>query len=104
MNFSKLTPNLCAVAVGDRTIRVWDTSDENDFRRSTTHWSGLQSEVTCVCWHPTNDGFVAYGTADGSVGIFDVLKDKNTPFRSEINNSIRHIEFRNKNTKKLFTK
>ena len=98
MNFSKLTPNLCAVAVGDRTIRVWDTSDENDFRRSTTHWSGLQSEVTCVCWHPTNDGFVAYGTADGSVGIFDVLKDKNTPFRSEINNSIRHIEFRSKNT------
>ena len=58
MNFSKVTPNLCAVAVGDRTIRVWDTSDENDFRRSTTHWSGLQSEVTCVCWHPTNDGLL----------------------------------------------
>ena len=26
------------------------------------------------------------------------MKDKNTPFRSEINNSIRHIEFRSKNT------
>jgi WD40 repeat protein len=97
MNFSKVMPNLCAIAVGDRTIRVWDTSDDSDLRRSTTHWNGLQSEVTSVCWHPTKDGFLAYGTSDGSVGVFDVLKDKNHPFRNETNSSIKNIEFRNGN-------
>ena len=48
LSYSPVTPNLCAVAVGDRTIRVWDTSEEDDPLRSTTHWSGLQSEVTSM--------------------------------------------------------
>ena len=30
ISYSSVTPNLCAVAVGDRTIRVWDMSEEDD--------------------------------------------------------------------------
>ena len=84
ISYSSVTPNLCAVAVGDRTIRVWDMSEEDDPLRSTTHWNGLQSEVTSICWHPSREGFVAYGTNDGKIGLFDVLKDKNIPSQTQI--------------------
>ena len=98
LSYSPVTPNLCAVAVGDRTIRVWDTSEEDDPLRSTTHWNGLQSEVTSICWHPSREGVVAYGTNDGKTGLFDVLKDKNVPFPNMSNSPVRHVEFRNDNT------
>ena len=98
ISYSSVTPNLCAVAVGDRTIRVWDMSEEDDPLRSTTHWSGLQSEVTSICWHPSREGFVAYGTNDGKIGLFDVLKDRNIPFPNTNTGAVRHVEFRNDNT------
>jgi WD40 repeat protein len=38
-------PNLMAAAVGDKTIRIWNTGRPADPYKSTTVWKGMQSKV-----------------------------------------------------------
>lgn len=47
---SETDPGKLAVAVGDNTIRVWDTANtqSNHGYDCAMLWKGLQSKVTCV--------------------------------------------------------
>ena len=36
--------------------------------------------MTAVAWNPWIEGFLAYGTEDGKVGVFEVETGKNTQF------------------------
>ena len=33
--------------------------------------------VTAVCWHPRQEGLLAFGTAEGRVGVYDVFAVRN---------------------------
>eukprot|EP00898_Chlorokybus_atmophyticus_P004873 jgi/Chlat1/5387/Chrsp35S05218 len=67
-----------AVACGDNTIRVWNPSDPNNPYHSILLWRGLQSKVTAVAWHPTQEDVIAFGTASGHVGYCDVRAERST--------------------------
>ena len=78
---SLLTPNFIFMAIGDKSIRTWDTSSLQDPRRSKLHWKGLQNEVTSLTCHPHREGMVIYGTSVGRVGLYDTIHEVNTPFK-----------------------
>ena len=58
-----------AVAVGDKTIRLWDTSPDVSTYEVDSLWKGLQEKVTAVAWHPAVAGMLAYGTEQGKIGV-----------------------------------
>ena len=65
-----------AIACGDSLVRIWHT-DVTTAYDCEALWKGFQCRVHCVAWHPEEDGMLAYGLDDGSVGVYDVTKDKN---------------------------
>jgi hypothetical protein len=79
-----------AAGVGDKTIRLVDTaawvaqsgsssssSGSSSGAPPLLLWRGLQSMVTAVCWHPRQEGLLAFGTAEGRVGVYDVFAVRN---------------------------
>lgn len=48
LSISPLNPNKVAVAVGDKTIRVWHYNSKKNPFDTTLYWKGLQSKVTSV--------------------------------------------------------
>ncbi|XP_048244264.1 gem-associated protein 5-like [Haliotis rufescens] len=76
METSPLDPGRVAVGVGDNTIRVWNTNNKVNPFDINTLWQGIKSKVTSLCWHPTKEGQLAFGTDHGSVGIYDVMTNK----------------------------
>jgi WD40 repeat protein len=96
MDVSTLSSNFVCIAVGDKTIRVWDRSSKNDYCRSSVHWVGLQSDIVTLCWHPTTEGWIGYGTLDGRVGLFDVEKEKNHTYECAYtqNSAVAHVGWR----------
>ena len=64
------------VAVGDQTIRVWNTGHPTDLYDCTSLWRGLQTKVTCVKWHPVADGRLGFALDDGRVGVYDTFSGR----------------------------
>jgi hypothetical protein len=60
--------------VGDKTIRLWNTGRPGDAYSSITIWKGLQAKVTCVSFHPSEEGVLAYGCENGKIGVYNTLK------------------------------
>ncbi|XP_076446765.1 gem-associated protein 5-like [Babylonia areolata] len=73
---SPIDPGRVAVGVGDSMIRVWNTSNKSNPYDISVVWQGIKSKVTAVAWHPTREGWLAFGTEDGRVGVHDVLSHK----------------------------
>eukprot|EP01043_Picozoa_sp_COSAG02_P047175 COSAG02_NODE_4493_length_5296_cov_4.452761_3_plen_811_part_00 len=89
IKFAPTDPNRMAVAVGDKSIRVWrrsklpvmgslniDEATEQvvsqqgpDFDVSFL-WKGVREKVTALCWHPTDETKLAFGLDDGAVGVY----------------------------------
>ncbi|KAM4748780.1 gem-associated protein 5 [Rhinophrynus dorsalis] len=74
--FSPVAIGCLAVGVGDSMIRVWNTLSVVSAYDVKTLWQGIRSKVTALCWHPTKEGSLAFGTDDGKVGIFEVYSNK----------------------------
>ncbi|XP_041050023.1 gem-associated protein 5 [Carcharodon carcharias] len=74
--FSPVNIGSLAIGVGDSMIRVWDTMSLQSSYDIKTFWQGIKSKVTSLCWHPTKEGTLAFGTDDGKVGIFEIYSNK----------------------------
>jgi gem associated protein 5 len=35
--------------------------------------NNIKSEITQICWHPTKENIIAFGTKDGKVGLIDTM-------------------------------
>lgn len=98
---SPCDPGMLAIAVGDNTIRIWNTESaiedpfslKSDVYKSKLFWKGLSSKITCTRWHPKEVGILAYGTEDGHIGIIDVYSSKNTLFTHYHQSSIYDLQF-----------
>ncbi|NWU36840.1 GEMI5 protein, partial [Hylia prasina] len=79
--FSPVDIGSLAIGVGDSMIRVWNILSISNNYDVKTFWQSIKSKVTALSWHPTKEGFLAFGTDDGKVGIFDTLANcaKNKP-------------------------
>ncbi|KAK7873397.1 hypothetical protein R5R35_000194 [Gryllus longicercus] len=75
---SPIDPNRIAFGVSDAVIRVWNLSSSSAFDVSFL-WQKVRGKVTSVAWHPTQESRLAFGTAEGRVGIFDTLNSNKPP-------------------------
>lgn len=57
-------------------IRVWNTLSIKNNYDVKHFWQGVKSKVTALCWHPTKEGCLAFGTDDGKVGLYDTYSNK----------------------------
>ncbi|XP_071951268.1 gem-associated protein 5-like [Antedon mediterranea] len=69
-------PGRLAIGSGDNLIRIWNTSSLANQHDISTFWQGIKSKVTALSWHPKIEGWLAYGTDDGRVGIYGVFSNK----------------------------
>ncbi|XP_060692934.1 gem-associated protein 5 [Hemiscyllium ocellatum] len=74
--FSPVNIGSLAIGVGDSMIRVWDTLSLQRAYDIKTLWQGIKSKVTALCWHPTKESSLAFGTEDGKVGIYEIYSNK----------------------------
>ena len=88
IKFAPTDPYRMAVAVGDKSIRVWRRNKPMVGNASTSAateqlvspqgpefdvsflWKGVKEKVTALCWHPTDETKLAFGLDDGAVGIY----------------------------------
>ncbi|XP_069679265.1 gem-associated protein 5 [Periplaneta americana] len=66
-----LDPNRIAFGVGDGMIRVWDLSNSTTLE-ITLLWQKIKGKVMALAWHPAKEGWLAYATSEGRVGLYDV--------------------------------
>ncbi|KAJ8348614.1 hypothetical protein SKAU_G00272030 [Synaphobranchus kaupii] len=76
LSFSPVGTGCLALGVGDSMIRVWSTLSIQNQYETRTFWQGIKSKVTALCWHPTKEGSLAFGTDDGKVGIYEAYSNK----------------------------
>ncbi|KAK1932004.1 Gem-associated protein 5 [Phytophthora citrophthora] len=88
--------SVVAAGIGDQTIRLWDlntkTGSESDYQCDLL-WKGLQSKVTCICWHPFQRSVLAYGMEDGRIGIYDTQNKKYNHFHSSHNQEVLQLQW-----------
>eukprot|EP00002_Diphylleia_rotans_P016843 TRINITY_DN3271_c0_g1_i2.p1 TRINITY_DN3271_c0_g1~~TRINITY_DN3271_c0_g1_i2.p1 ORF type:complete len:1201 (+),score=169.36 TRINITY_DN3271_c0_g1_i2:60-3662(+) len=93
LDFCPSDPRKCAIAVGDMTIKIWNTSSRNNPFEMTSIWKGLQSKIVEVSWHPTEDHLLAYGTEDGRIGLVDIYRSKIMPATSYHQGSVQTLDW-----------
>lgn len=94
LSFSNLYHGRLAIAVGDSTLRVWDRDTPGELYAVTTLFKGLHGlKLTSVAWHPLDDALLAYGTHAGTVGIYDVVKNKVTALPHAHAGAVTTLEF-----------
>ncbi|KAI9339130.1 quinon protein alcohol dehydrogenase-like superfamily [Pilaira anomala] len=80
-----------AIGMGDNSIKLWNFSNagsimkknvNHDYYSANVLWKGLQGKIEKISWHPTKEGFLAYGNEYGHVGIYDTFNSRHIPFRS----------------------
>ena len=85
VKFAPSDPYRMAIAVGDKSIRIWRRpkllpatagGSEPSMGAPTSEfdvsflWKGVREKVTALCWHPTDETKLAFGLDDGAVGIY----------------------------------
>jgi gem associated protein 5 len=76
------SPRVFALALGDNMIGIWNTAVVSKKKDVATDqslishqvamiWKGVQAKVVSLCWHPTQEGCLAFGTEDGRVALVD---------------------------------
>ncbi|XP_057667070.1 gem-associated protein 5-like [Diorhabda carinulata] len=72
MQLSPLDPNRLAIGSTDSSVRVWDLSRPHTTNiRMLNFYHKIQSKVSAIAWHPTNESILAFATAEGRVGYVD---------------------------------
>ncbi len=75
---SPFDPGRLAVGCGDNLLRLWNTEAANA-TDCVVFWKSIQSRVRSLAWHPVSEELLAFGTEDGTVGMYDVARSKPTP-------------------------
>lgn len=85
-----------ALACGDQTIRLWKLrgGKEGGLYNTELLWKGLKSKVTSVAWHPLAPSVLAFGTEDGTLGVYDTQSKKQARFRSSHVGEVQQLEWR----------
>lgn len=68
-----------AIGVGEGKILVW-----NMFKRAYLDmheiWQKIEGKVMTLCFHPSKEGWLGYGTSTGSVGVVEISGRNKGPF------------------------
>ncbi|KAI5711468.1 hypothetical protein M8J75_000584 [Diaphorina citri] len=68
-----------AIGLGEGKILIW-----NMFKRAfldmTEIWQKIEGKVMTLCFHPSKEGWLAYGTSSGSVGVVELGGRAKGPF------------------------
>ncbi|KAJ9048534.1 Gem-associated protein 5 [Entomophthora muscae] len=67
--FAPLQPELAAVGVADKAIRLWSHQEACAYYKRTL-WYNVESSVSRVAFHPAEGGVLAFANSDGAVGVF----------------------------------
>lgn len=69
-----------AFGAGDALLRLWNLSEphENTFD-IVMLWQKIMSRVTAIAWHPEQENLLAFGTAEGRIGVFDTNNVSKAP-------------------------
>eukprot|EP00644_Phytophthora_capsici_P010703 jgi/Phyca11/542310/estExt2_Genewise1Plus.C_PHYCAscaffold_90117 len=88
--------SIVAAGIGDQTIRLWNLDTEpaagSDYQCDLL-WKGLQSKVTCICWHPFQRSVLAYGMEDGRIGVYDTQSKKYNHFHSSHSQEVLQLQW-----------
>lgn len=68
MTISPIDGTSLAIGGADKTIRVVNLS-EPQLKTMQTFNQKVSGKVMSLSWHPSKDGWLAYGTSDGRIGI-----------------------------------
>ncbi|KAL3672155.1 hypothetical protein V7S43_002818 [Phytophthora oleae] len=88
--------SIVAAGIGDQTIRLWDIGTESASRSDyecDLLWKGLQSKVTCICWHPFQRSVLSYGMEDGRIGVYDTQTKKYSHFHSSYSHEVLQLQW-----------
>lgn len=86
--------SIVALGSGDQTIRLWKVSSAASSYDTELMWKGLKSKITSVAWHPLQSSTLAYGTEDGSLGIYDIQSKTHTRLKSSHNGQVDDLQWR----------
>ena len=75
LDVSPVDPGRLALGVGDSMIRVWNMNSEFKYETKTL-WQGIRSKISVLSWHPEKDNELAFATAEGRIGIYNVFSLK----------------------------
>lgn len=68
MSISPIDGTSLAIGAADKTIRVVNLS-EPQLKTMQTFSQKVSGKVMSLSWHPSKDGWLAYGTSDGRIGV-----------------------------------
>lgn len=75
-----LETSLIAYGSGDMAVRLWNLTEPHDNSVNVTcMWQKVMGRVTALAWHPTEENLLAFGTAEGRVGMFDTNNPNKLP-------------------------
>ncbi|CAD6240854.1 GSCOCG00008959001-RA-CDS [Cotesia congregata] len=75
-----LETSLIAYGSGDMAVRLWNLTEPHDNLITVTcMWQKVMGRVTALAWHPTEENLLAFGTAEGRVGMFDTNNPNKLP-------------------------
>jgi WD40 repeat protein len=78
IHFHPSSLHLAAIALGDNSVKIWNTASQSNRYHTTALWRGFQSKITVIRWHPTLSSCFAYGTDSGQVVVFDQTSGSHT--------------------------
>ncbi|KAL2748138.1 gem-associated protein 5 isoform X1 [Vespula maculifrons] len=66
-----------AFGVGDTMLRIWNLSEAHETSFDiTVLWQKIKGNIRSIAWHPVKENLIAYGTAEGRIGMFDINGNK----------------------------
>lgn len=68
MSISSIDGTSLAIGGADKSIRVVNLS-EPQLKTMQTYNQKVSGKVMSLSWHPSKDGWLAYGTSDGRIGV-----------------------------------
>ncbi|XP_072382059.1 uncharacterized protein [Diabrotica undecimpunctata] len=69
---SPLDPHRLGIGTADGYIKILDLSRPHITNVCMTpYYQRIQSKITALAWHPTNESILAFGTLEGRVGYID---------------------------------
>uniref|UniRef100_A0A6P7G133 Gem-associated protein 5-like isoform X3 n=1 Tax=Diabrotica virgifera virgifera TaxID=50390 RepID=A0A6P7G133_DIAVI len=72
VHVSPVDPHRLAIGTADGYVKIMDLSRPHiKHLCMTPFYQRIQSRVTALAWHPTNESILAFGTGEGRVGYID---------------------------------
>ncbi|RHZ46556.1 hypothetical protein Glove_615g12 [Diversispora epigaea] len=93
IDISVADPHRLAIACSDNNIRIWDIANILNPFSCVSYWKGIKNKITCIKFHPSHEGTLAFGTDLGNIGWYEIYNDKSKIFDSYHKNKVYAIEW-----------